>query len=235
MQALILCAGRGTRLRPLTDMIPKPMVPINGKPLLEHHIEQFKKHGVKEFLINLHYLPDKITDYFGDGSNWGVKITYKYEPELLGTAGAIKNFEQEIEGKFFLIYGDIFSLLDYGKLYQSFLEKPDAIGMMVIGDTDHPLDSDLSEIDKNLQFLKIHKKPHEALPKKYKAMRAVYVFDKNILQFIPEKEHYQIDHQLLPDILSKGLQFYGYETKDYLKDIGTPERYKKCQEDFKKL
>ncbi len=234
-QALILCAGLGTRLRPLTDTIPKPMVPIGGKPLLEHHIERLKKYGVNDFLINLYYLPDKITDYFGNGSNWGVKITYKYEPELLGTAGVIKNFEQEIKDKFFLLYGDVFSLLDYGSLYQSFLKKPGAMGMVVIGNTDHPWDSDLVEVDDNLRFLKIHRKPHESLPEKYKAMRAVYILSKDIIQFIPEKIHYNLDHQLLPDVLEKGFDFYGYEADDYIKDIGTFERYKKCQEDFEKI
>jgi len=234
-QALIFCAGLGTRLKPLTDNIPKPMVPIDGKPLLERHIEQFKKYGVNDFLINLHHLPDKITDYFGNGSNWGVKITYKYEPELLDTAGAIKNFEQELDDKFFLIYGDVFSLLDYDKFGKGFLEKKDTIAMVVIGDTDHPWDSDLVEVDNNLRFLKIYKKPHDTIPKKYKAMRAVYCFDKKIADYIPGGEHYKIDHQLLPDIVGRGLAVYGYETTDYLKDIGTPERYQKCNEDFEKL
>jgi len=234
-QALILCAGLGTRLRPLTDNIPKPMVPIGGKPLLEHHIERFKKYGIKDFLINLHHLPDKITDYFGDGSNWGVKITYKYEPELLGTAGTIKNFESDIKDKFFLIYGDVFTLLDYDKFGRSFLEKKDAIAMVVVGDTDHPWDSDLVEVDNNLRFLKIYQKPHNTIPENYKAMKAAYCFDKKITHYIPSEEHYKIDHQLLPDILNKGLSVYGYETTDYLKDIGTPERYQKCNEDFEKL
>ncbi len=234
-QALILCAGLGTRLRPLTDTIPKPMVPIGGKPLLEHHIERLKKYGVNDFLINPHYLPDKITDYFGDGSNWGVKITYKYEPELLGTAGTIKNFENDIKGNFFLIYGDVFSLLDYGKFEKSFLEKKDTMAMAIIGDTDHPWDSDLAEVDNNLRFLKIYQKPHKTIPVNCKAMRASFCFDKKIIDYIPSGKYYTIDHQLLPDILNQGLAIYGYETTDYLKDIGTLERYQKCNEDFEKL
>ena len=235
MQVLILCAGFGTRLKPLTDTLPKVMLPIGGKPLLERHLEQFKKYGVEEFLINLHYLPEKITDYFDDGSRWGVRITYKYEPEILGTAGAIKNFEKEISDSFFLIYGDIFSLVNYNNLHKYFLDKPDAIGAEIIGKTDHPCDSDLAEVDDDLRFLKIHQKPHQILLKVFKSMRGVYIFNKKIIDYIPAKKYYEIDHQLLPDILNKNLYFYGYETSDYLKDIGTPERYKKCQEDFKNL
>lgn len=235
MQAIVLSAGFGTRLMPLTETMPKVMVPIGGKPILDHHIEQFKKYGVNEFLINLHYLPDVIKNYCGDGSKWGVKITYKYEPDILGTAGGIKNFENEITGPFFLVYGDIFSFADYGKFKDYFEKKPDAIGMEMVGDTDHPHDSDLAEVDESLRFLKVHKKPHKELPEKYKSMKAVFIFKKEILNHIPGNSYYEIDHQLLPSILDEGLNFYGYEGGDYLKDIGTMERYLKAQDDYNKL
>ena len=129
-QAVILCAGLGTRLRPYTDTMPKPMIPILGKPMLEWHIMQFKKYGVQEFFINLHYLPDVITDYFGDGSRWGVKIHYHFEPEILGTAGGVKSFEKMLDDSFFLIYGDTFSLVDYGRMEDAWNEKKCAIGML---------------------------------------------------------------------------------------------------------
>lgn len=231
MQALILSAGVGKRLKPFTNSLPKVMVPIGSRPLLEHHLEQFKKHGIRDFLINLHHLPEKITEYFGDGSKWGVKIIYKYEPEILGTAGGIKNFEEEIKDDFFVIYGDIFSLVDYSKMVQVFDKKTDAIGMELVGDTDHPFDSDLAEIDENLRFLKIYQKPHRELPKNYKSMRGIYIFNKKILNYIPARKYYEIDHHLLPDILKKDEKFYGYRTSDFLKDIGTPERYRQV-EDF---
>ena len=99
-QAVILCAGLGTRLRPLTDIVPKPMIPILGKPLLEWNIEQFKRHGVTEFFINLYYLPDVIRDYFGDGAKWDVKIVYFQEKEILGTAGGVKNFAGMLDEAF---------------------------------------------------------------------------------------------------------------------------------------
>jgi len=89
---VILSAGLGIRLKPITNTIPKPMLPLLNKPMLQWNIEQFKKHGIKEFFINLHYLPEVIKNYFGDGSKWGVKITYSFEPEILGTAGGLKRF-----------------------------------------------------------------------------------------------------------------------------------------------
>ncbi len=233
-QAVILSAGLGTRLRPITDNIPKVMVPIAGKPLLEWHIEQFKRSGVREFFINLHYLPDVIRDYFGDGYKLGVKITYVFEPEIRGTAGGVKNFENFLGENFFVIYGDMFSLVDYSKMAVAFAEKPGAIGMMVISENDHPQDSDLVEVDRDMRFLKIYLKPHRALPATRKTLDAVYIFNKRILGYIPTEKYHEIDHQLLSAILAKGEKFYGYETNDYLYDIGTMERYNQVQEYIKK-
>lgn len=232
MQAIILSAGFGTRLKPFTNKMPKVMVPIDGRPLLEHHIEQLKKYGVRDILINLHYLPEIIMDYFGDGSKFGVKILYKYEPEILGTAGGVKNFENKIKDSFLVIYGDVLNFIDYNKFEKYFHKKTDTIGVEIIGKTDHPHDSDLVEIDANLKFIKIHQKPHEKLPKNYKSMKAAFIFKKEILNYIPENKYYEIDHQLLPDILSRRLNFYGYKSGDYLNDIGTIERYQKAQEDY---
>ena len=235
MQALILSAGLGTRLSPLTDNMPKVMVPIGGRPVLEHHVEHLKKIGITNILINLHYLPEVIKNYFGDGSRFGVNITYKYEPEILGTAGAVKNFEDCLNDEFLVIYGDVLSFVDYGKFKHFFDSKIGAIGAEIVGDTDHPFDSDLAEVDDDLRFKKVHTKPHQKIPEKYKSMKAIFILKRKILDFIPQGKYYEIDHQLLPDVLSRGFGFYGYETKDYLKDIGTMERYKMAQEDYVRI
>lgn len=236
-QAVILSAGLGTRLQPITDNIPKVMAPLAGKSLLEWHIEQFRKHGVSDFFINLHYLPEVITNYFGDGAKWDVRIRYFLEkPNILGTAGGVKSFEDKLGDAFFVIYGDMFSMVDYGKMAEAFRKKPsDAIGMMVVGENDHPQDSDLAEVDDNLKFLKVYCKPHKELPKKWKTLDAVYVLNRKILQYVPSGAFYDLDRQLLPDIVSRGEKFYGYETSDYLFDIGTPERYRKVEEYARKI
>ncbi len=227
-QAVILSAGFGTRLKEITkDKLPKAMVPLRGKPLLEHHIEQFKKYGVKEFFINLHHLPKKIKEYFGNGSKWGVKIKYNLEKEILGTAGGIKGFESDLASAFFVIYGDIFSLVDYSRMEQSFFKKEkNSLGLELIGDTDHPEDSDLADVNDKLLFKKVYCKPHTSLPKNFKGMRGIYIFRKKVLDYIPENKYYEIDRGLLPDVLKKGEKFYGYEVHgEFLKDIGTIERY----------
>src|SRR5437867_6591574 len=107
MKAFILAAGLGTRLRALGLDVPKVMVPIGGKPLLQHHLEMLAAQGVSEFIVNVHHLPEKITGYFGDGSRYGVRIRYSREPEILGTAGAVKKMEDLLrEETFLVVYGD---------------------------------------------------------------------------------------------------------------------------------
>jgi mannose-1-phosphate guanylyltransferase len=226
-QAVILSAGFGTRLKPYTDTVPKVMVPLAGKPLLLRHIEQLKKHGITDLYINLHYLPEAITSYFGDGSKFGVKITYAHEnPDILGTGGGIKNFEENLHGDFFVVYGDIFSLVDYTKMAEAFYKKKDAFAMEVVGETDHPLESDLVELDGEGAFGKIYAKPHAELPASYRAMLAMFIFNNKVFRYIPPHAYYEIDHHVLPAALLAGEKIYGYETTDYLADIGTPERYK---------
>ncbi|HEV8376937.1 MAG TPA: nucleotidyltransferase family protein, partial [Candidatus Polarisedimenticolia bacterium] len=143
-QAVILAAGFGSRLRPLTDTLPKAMVPVQGRPLLEHHVERLSSQGIEEIFINLHYLPEAIRGHFGDGSRWGVRIDYQLEPEIRGTAGGVKGFESRLDDAFFVIYGDVFSLLDYSRMARSFFEKEGSAGVELVGPTSHPEDSDLA-------------------------------------------------------------------------------------------
>ena len=114
MHAMILAAGQGTRLRPLTETSPKPMLPLAGKPLLEHLIDLLRHHGVTDVAINLHHLPEAIRTHFGDGSRLGTNITYSYESKLLGSAGAVKKLEHLFQRTFFVIYGDV--LTDLGSV-----------------------------------------------------------------------------------------------------------------------
>jgi len=228
-QAVILSAGLGIRLRPLTNNIPKPMLPLLNKPMLQWNIEQFKKHGINEFFINLHYLPEVIKNYFGNGSKWGVKITYSFEPKILGTAGALKQFEDKLSETFFLIYGDILSLVDYTKMAEAWNKKPNALGMQRVAKTEKYADADVVELNNDGSFLKIHLKPHNRKYLNAYRMRGIFIFKKEILSYIPENTIYQIAQQLLPDIIKRGKKFYAYECDDYSKGIDTIEKYKEVE------
>lgn len=223
-QAIISAGGFGTRLRPFTDTMPKPMVPILGKPLLEWHIEQFKKHGVTEFFITLHYLPETIKDYFGDGSRFGVTITYFVEKEPMGSAGALTGFEDKLDDTFYYIYGDVFSMLDYTKMAEAYRTKEHPIGMQLMKRTEHYDDADVAELDDRGRFVKIHTKPHaEKHPNAYR-MRGVFILDKRILAYLPADAACDLGKQLLPAAVASGENVYAYECDDYSKGIDTMEK-----------
>ena len=133
---MILAAGRGTRLRPLTDEIPKAMVPFADKPLLEYVVRLLARHGFDDLVINLHYLPQVITDYFGDGRAWGVSITYSLEDELLGTAGAVRQVADCFDGPFLVYYGDNLTNFDLGDLWQTHQREGEiaSIGLLWMDD-----------------------------------------------------------------------------------------------------
>ena len=232
---MILCAGLGTRLKPLTDTIPKSMVPLLGKPMLEWSIEHFKRHGVNEFFVNLHHLPDVIRNYFGDGSRWSVKIAYSFEPVILGTAGGVKNFENEIDDVFYLIYGDMLSFVDYTKMKAAFNEKKDPIGMQRTELTDFYADADVAELDQNMKFVKIHPKPHTEKYSNAHRMRGVFILKKEILSFVPKNAFYEIGKQLLPVVLRADKNFYGYECGEYSKGIDTIKKLEEANNYLKSI
>src|SRR4030042_3406014 len=118
MKAMVLAAGLGTRLRPLTEDKPKCLVPLAGRPLIGWALEWLRRAGVTEFVINLHYLPEKVQRFVGDGSGYGLKVTYSYEPELLGTAGAVNKVASFFDTPFYVIYSDNFSQWDIRKLVE---------------------------------------------------------------------------------------------------------------------
>src|SRR6266478_244793 len=154
MKAFILAAGLGTRLRSLGLDLPKVMVPVGGKPLLEHHVELFKRQGIHELIVNLHYLPEKITSYFGDGSKFGVRITYSPEPELLGTAGAVKKMERDLlEGTFLVFYGDNLVRVEFAPLIE-FHRTRGALATVVLFESLEPWTGGVVETDSNGRVLR---------------------------------------------------------------------------------
>jgi len=132
MQAAILAGGMGTRLRPLTDKVPKTMVKVRGRPFLEHQIRLLKAGGVGEFVLCVGYRADQVTDHFGDGSKWGVRVRYSYDgPSLLGAAGALKRAEGLLRDRFFVTYGDAYLRVDYRAMMEAFVASG-RLGMMAV-------------------------------------------------------------------------------------------------------
>lgn len=234
MKAVILSAGRGTRLPEVSKNMPKVMVSINGKPLLQHHIENLKKQGIKDIYINLHYMPEIITDYFGDGKKFGVSITYSMEESLLGTGGALKPLAKFLDDEVIVIYGDVIAKVDFKK-FLNFHKKNNALITAAIHESHHPEDSDLVEFDNNFQLKKIFKKPHRKIPNNPHNLAALYMLSPKAFSYFPKKTKFDIAQDLLPSILKKKDRAYAYHTNEVIMDIGTPERLKKASKNLNNL
>jgi mannose-1-phosphate guanylyltransferase len=233
MKALILAAGEGTRLRPLTLTRPKPMVPIGDRPLLAITVDQLRSRGITNLAINLHYHPETITDYFGDGADFGVHITYSHEPALLGTAGAAKQLQPFLDETFVVVYGDVLTNLDYGRLIR-FHRDARALLTLSLYHVDNPTEVGLVALDDVGRLTRFLEKPRPEDVFSDLANSGILVCEPAILSSIPPATFYDFGHHLLPQLLGAGQPVYGLPVAEdeYLIDIGTPEKYQRVQEEW---
>ena len=201
-----------------------------GAPMLLWNILQLKKYGVTDFFLTLHYLPDVIMDYFGDGSRFGVTMSYHIEPRPSGSGGGMKVFEDRLDNDFFYLYGDIFSMVDYGAMRAAFEKKKDAVGMQRVQKIEDYTDADAVELDQNGKFIAIHPKPHTSTyPNAYR-MRGIFIMTKKTFPHVPRAAYCEIGKDLLPDVIQHGEKFYAYECDDYSKGIDTKEKWHEVEE-----
>ncbi|MCL6086988.1 MAG: NDP-sugar synthase [Actinobacteria bacterium] len=224
-KAMVLAAGLGTRLRPLTDLISKPMTPIVNKPVMEHIIELLIQHGFKKIVCNLHWYPEAIRNFFGDGAKYNIKITYSYEPELLGTAGGVKKVEAFFEGKTFLILsGDALTDIDLTDLME-FHRKKGGICTLVLTEVDDPSLYGVVIADNSSRITGFQEKPLMGEAKSCLANSGIYVFEPEIFKYIPYGTFYDFGRDLYPKLLEKGIPYYGYKHDRYWNDVGSLEQY----------
>ncbi len=233
-KAMILAAGEGTRLRPLTLETPKVLLPVEGKPLLGYTLFWLRNHGISAVAINLYHLGNKIEDFLGDGSHFSVKILYSHEDTLLGTAGGVKRVESFFDGPFVVVYGDVltdFNLKDMIRFHQ---EKK-SIATIAIFKATNPWDVGIVEINDEGRILSLVEKPPRGSEKSNLASGAVYVLEREILKHIPSEEFEDFAYAIFPKLLELNLPIFGYVLKpeDYLIDIGTIEKYHNANEDVK--
>jgi histidinol-phosphate phosphatase family protein len=231
-QLVILAGGKGTRLKDRLGDLPKPMIPIAGKPLLEHQVELAKKYGFTDLLFFVHYRADLIQEYFGHGEKWGVTITYLIEPEPLGTAGAVLTGFKHLADRFLVMYGDTMVNVDLDRIWQAH-EKHHADATLLLHPNDHPFDSDLVEINANSRVLAFHNRPHpDGVWRQNLVNAGLYVLEKQALKpfrswFLTRRPGTLLDFgkDLFPTLLQNGSNLFGYNSPEYIKDIGTPQRY----------
>jgi histidinol-phosphate phosphatase family protein len=231
MIAVIVAGGKGTRLKEVSGAIPKPMVPVCGKPVLEHQIELLQRWGARKIHILTGYLGHVIEDYFGNGERFGLTIRYHREKEPLGTAGCVAAIEGLVNEPFLLLYGDIMLDMKLDDLFAFHREKGGA-ATVVVHPNDHPHDSDLVVMAEDglvRGFIPKNRKPA------YYANRvsaAVYVLSAAVFRHIPPGSTADFVKDVFPSMLSAGERIFGYKTAEYVKDMGTAERYRKVSRDL---
>lgn len=230
MKLVIIAGGKGTRLG-LKD-IPKPMVEVGGKPLLEHHIDLAKQYAIKNIYMLSGHLSGVIVDYFGDGRKFGVNIAHIIEKSPLGTSGAVKQLENRISERFMVFYGDVFLDVDL-KSFIDFDMEADSIANIIVHPNDHPHDSDLVDINDENIVTAFHSKPHDE-NQYYRNLvnAAVYILSPDIFKCIPHNKPSDFGKDIFPLILQSDKVIRAYKTAEYIKDIGTIERLKKVSKDM---
>lgn len=224
MKAMILAAGVGSRLDPLTRNIPKPMVPIVNRPVMEHIVELLAKHGFKDIMVNLHYLSEQIEDYFGDGSKWGVKIQYSKEERLWGDAGSVKICEDFFDDTFVVIGGDDLADIDLSKVVRLHKEKK-ALATIALSLVDDPSEYGIALLNDRGRITRFLEKPKGEVIFSNTANTGVYVFEPQILDLVPKGIPYGFGNNVFPMLLEQRTRFYGYLTSSYWKDVGNLKQY----------
>ncbi|PMB02578.1 D,D-heptose 1,7-bisphosphate phosphatase [Fischerella thermalis CCMEE 5273] len=233
MKAIIMAGGLGSRLGELTSSTPKPLLQIEGKPILLYQIENLRRYHITDITIVVGYLGHKIRDYFGDGSEYGVNISYFVEESPLGTAGSLAYLVDNLPDTFILLYGDLVFDIDFSKLLQFHIGKKAEITMTVHPNS-HPYDSDLVVLSKKHVVEKIIKKNENRTTDYNNCVNAgIYVLTKRPLSALSEGEKQDLETNIIQPAISNG-RIYGYKTTEYIKDMGTIERYRVTQEQVRK-
>ena len=232
MKAFILAAGLGTRLQSLGLDVPKVMVPIAGRPLLEHHIMLLHEQGIRELIVNLHHLPKKITEYFGDGSKFGVHINYSREPQLLGTAGAVKKMECLLrDGTFIVLYGDNLIQIEFAPLVE-FHRMRQAVATVALFESPEPWTGGVVETEVDGRVRRFVEKPDPKEVSTNLINAGIYVLEPQMLDAIPRRQFCDFGRDVFPKLVAGGKAVYAMKPKAYVQDVGTPERLAKAQRDL---
>ncbi len=222
MKAVILAAGKGERLRGTVDDIPKPMIEYRGKPVLQHNIELCRRFGIGELFINTHHLADVIKSHFGDGSAFGVRISYSFEEKILGTAGALNKFKDYLsKEEFFVLYGDNFSDLDLNSLLEEY-RKHDCIGIIAFHYREDVSQSGVGEFAADGRILRFVEKPAPGASESHWVNAGIYYLSPEIFNYVPDGFS-DFARDVIPALLEKGVPLYGVRSNVHLKAFDTPQ------------
>lgn len=232
MKAVILAGGQGTRLRPVTYLNPKPMLPLMNRPFMYSFVSWLKSHGLTDIVFSTCYLPKIFNDFFGDGSSFGLDLTYVTEDSPLGTCGAVKNVERYLDGGPFMVFnGDIITSLDLTDMKKFHMQKGADITISLTPVED-PTAYGLVPIDDDARVKEFLEKPGPDQIVTNLINAGTYMIEPHLLDLAPAGEKYSFERGLFPTALEKGYKIYGYVSNSYWLDVGTPEKYLAAHHDI---
>ena len=231
MRAVLMAGGSGTRLRPLTCDLPKPMVPILNRPIAEHIINLLKRHDITEIIATLHYLPDTMRDYFQDGSDFGVQMTYAVEEDQpLGTAGCVKNIAELLDDTFLVISGDSITDFDLTAAIKYHKEKKSK-ATLILTRVPNPIEFGVVITDEEGSIKRFLEKPSTSEIFSDTVNTGAYILEPEVLEYLPENQESDFSKDLFPLLLEKGEPMYGYVASGYWCDVGHLDAYREAQYD----
>jgi mannose-1-phosphate guanylyltransferase len=230
MKAIILVGGEGTRLRPLTYSVVKSMVPVLNRPFLEHVLCNLAKHNINEIVLAMGYKPDSIYEYFKSGPVRDIRLTYSLEVTPLGTAGAVKLAGDHVHQTFFVLNGDVFSDIDYTDMLRYHRENH-ARATIALTHVEDPTKFGVVETDDDGRVQRFIEKPPADLVTSHWINAGVYILEPDVLDYIPTGEFYMFERGVFPELLARGERVFGYRSKAYWIDMGTPAKYHQLNAD----
>ncbi len=232
MKAVIIAGGLGTRLRPLTYNLPKPVVPLVNIPMVMHQISLLARHGIRDIILNLHYLPESIKTILSKERELGVNLEFSIEENPLGTCGAVKNAEEFFNDEPLLVFnGDTISDINLTELIE-FHKKNKAKTTITLVKVPDPTPYGLVVTDESGRIKEFIEKPTYQKGGVNTINAGVYVIDPSVWKKVPTKQNYSFEKQLFPDFIKSKEPFYAFVSDGYWIDIGTPEKYKLAQKDI---
>ena len=227
MKAMILAAGLGTRMRPLTDHCPKPLLPLLLQPMLDHILAQLLRHGIRDVIINLHHHAEQLARWLGDGSRWGVHLSLSFEPEILGTAGALKRVEPLLrDAPFLVLNADVLIDMDLQALWHWHCQRQALVTMVLRPDpAARSYGAVVVDADERVRLINGRPSTHVQATGQEMMFACVQVVDPQVLERIPPDCFSMTTTDVFPALIERHEAVYGYRYTGYWMDIGAPERY----------
>lgn len=232
MKAVVLAGGFGTRIQPLTNSCPKPMLPIVNKPMMEHTMVKLRDIGITEFIVLLYFKPEIIKEYFGDGSRLGINISYVLPDADYGTAGAVKLAQKAIgDENFIIISGDLVTDFDFQKIFDCHKERHSKL-TITLTSVKNPLQFGVVIADENGKIEKFLEKPSWGEVFSDTINTGIYVIEPEILEYIPKNTNFDFAKDLFPLLMKKNIDLIGCSASGYWRDVGNPDSYREVYEDI---